>query len=282
MPSASSFRKLRRPGLTLMELVVVLVVLVATAGIVVGLLPGMIGRAETSSRAANSSEIYKWLQTYEATYSNYGYDWDALIDSTGTAITYVSGFTGSAPPLAVTQLDSSGQAAALIAAFGSPVGASPAQSRLQLMTSTVTGVNQTFDPYPTSDKAANGLPITNGMNIVTLTSAGQAQLNLSDNPTSTSGTYVVVGFGPRATIVGRGVGDPPVNFYDNFALSPDTRYSRYGLVFQVAGYDNTGDANFVDFTRAMLVRVFRFGGSLGTGDQAISSYWQDVVTPGGS
>ena len=79
-------------------------ILIAIAGIIIPVLPGIIGRAETSARATNDSEIYKWIQTYEATTSAYPYDWDALIDNTGAPIGYVSGFTNATPPLAVTSV----------------------------------------------------------------------------------------------------------------------------------------------------------------------------------
>src|SRR5262249_34122570 len=126
--------------------------------------------------------------------------------------------------------------------------------------------------------ASNGTP-----SLVTLTVNGQLQLNLSDNATTSTGTYVVVGFGKRCSLVGTGVAEAPTNFFDNAALSPDTRYSRYGLVFQVSGVaPNSTSTTIIDYSRAKLVRVFRFGGTLGTGDDAIKSYWDDVTTGGGS
>jgi type II secretory pathway pseudopilin PulG len=277
----------RRRGLTLMELVVVMAILIAFAGIVVPLLPGLIGRSETSSRATNTGEITKWIQSYEASYSKYPNDWDALIDSSNAPISYVQGFTGATPPLQVTTISDANQVKALTGA---------GITRLQLMsqaTALTTTTNATFNPYPSMnpatgtaspDKVADGLTVATGMSAVTLTLAGQAQLNLADNATTanSTGVYIVVGFGRRASIVGQGVEDAPVNFFDNFQLSPDTRYSRYGVVFQVNGTDRTGSSTLVDYTTAKLVRVFRFGSSLTTGDDAIQSYWGDVTTPGGS
>lgn len=48
-----------RRGLTLMELLVVLVILIALAGIVIPQLPSMLGRAETSSGATSQTETIK-------------------------------------------------------------------------------------------------------------------------------------------------------------------------------------------------------------------------------
>jgi type II secretory pathway pseudopilin PulG len=279
----------RRRGLTLVELVVVMAILIALAGIVIPLLPGIIGRAETSARATNSSEIYKWIQTYEATSSAYPYDFDALIDSSGTAITYVSGFTGATAPLAVTSVTGP-QVNALMG--GGIV-------RLQLMTSTAptgsTNFSFTFNPYPTSDRSVDGLTLvkSTAQNLATLTAFGQAQLNLSDNTTTTTGVYVVFGLGKRCSLVGTGIADAPVNFFDNFKLDPNnptatTGYGRYGVVFQVNGVGPlatppiTSATPTADFGRAKLVRVFRFGGSLTTGDDAINSFWSDVNGTSGS
>jgi prepilin-type N-terminal cleavage/methylation domain-containing protein len=268
----------RRPGLTLVELVVVMAILVALAGILIPLIPGLIGRAETSGRATNSQEIYKAIQTYEASYTHYPSDWDALTDGTTTPLTYVNGFTGSTPPLAVTALTAS-QSTALNAA---------GITRLQLMATSPTGTDETFNPYldPSDRNSTTGsLPITKTStpNVVTLTTVGQFQLSLADNATTSSGTYVVVGFGKRCSIIGTGAAEAPVNFFDNAGLSPDTRYSRYGVVFQVSGIlPQSTSTTQKDFMRAKLVRVFRFGGTLGTGDDAIKSYWDDVSGGNGS
>jgi prepilin-type N-terminal cleavage/methylation domain-containing protein len=268
----------RRPGLTLVELVVVMAILVALAGILIPLIPGLIGRAETSGRATNSQEIYKAIQTFEASYTRYPSDWDALTDGSTTPLTYVNGFTGSTPPLAVTALTAT-QSAAL---------SSGGITRVQLMATSPTGTNETFNPYADpNDRASTtgSMTITSSStpNLVTLTNVGQFQLSLSDNASTSAGTYVVFGFGKRCSIVGSGAAEAPVNFFDNAALSPDTRYSRYGVVFQVSGRPaQNPNATIADFSRAKLVRVFRFGGTLGTGDDAIKSYWDDVSAGGGS
>ncbi len=276
----------RRKGLTLMELVVVMAILIALAAIIVPLMPGLLGRAERASRATNSQEVYKTVQLYQSMTSHFPNDWDALTDGTTTPLTYVGGFTGSTPPLAITALTGP-QTNAL---RGTGI------NRLQLMAtdpSTVTGADDTFSPYvDQSDRASasgalvlanNGTP-----NVVTLTAAGQFQLGLSDNASTSTGVYVVVGLGKRCSIIGAGMNEAPVNYFDNAALSPDTRYSRYGVVFQVNGASSTNSAPItaatakIDFLHGKMVRVFRFGGTLGTGDDAIRDYWKDVAQGDGS
>lgn len=266
----------RRRGLTLMELIVVMAILIALAVIIIPLLPGLIGRAERSSRATNSQEIYKTIQTYQAMYTRYPNDWDALTDGSSTPLSYVGGFTGTSPALQITALTGP-QTNAL---------RSSGINRVQLMMTTpTTPADDTFSPYLDQNdrsSATGALPLAaNGTpNLVTLTSAGQFQLNLSDNATASTGTYVVFGFGKRTSLVGTGASEAPTNFFDNAALSPDTRYSRYGVVFQVSGAAFPGSVPsgaIIDFGHAKLVRVFRFGGTLGTGDDAIRDYWKDVA-----
>jgi type II secretory pathway pseudopilin PulG len=285
---------LRRRGLTLMELVVVMSVLIALAAIIVPLLPGLLGRAERASRATNSQEIYKTVQLFESMYSHYPTDWDALGDGSATALPWLDGTDGvhgniglgASGPLAITQLTGP-QTNALRGA---------GINRVQLFAATAPTTNNgqdvTFNPYADPNDrssatgaltlAANGTP-----NLVTLTAKGQFQLNLSDNATSSTGTYVVFGLGKRTSLIGVGMNEAPVNFFDNAALSPDSRYSRYGVVFQVSGVSPTNatagaTAPIIDFAHAKLVRVFRFGGTLGTGDDAIRDFWKDVSAGDGS
>ncbi len=273
-------RRVASQGFTLIELVVVMAVLVALAGILIPLVSGMIGRAETSARDTNSKEIYKWIQVYDASYTRYPQDWDALTDGTTTPLPYVNGLSGTGTlPL---------QVGAITAAQSTALNAAGI-ARLQLMVSTTPSTTDTtFNPYlDVNDRnsTTGSLPITKTStpNLVTLTPAGQFQLNLSDNATTSSGTYVVLGFGKRCSLVGTGVAEAPVNFFDNAALSPNSRYERYGIVFQVSGVaPNSTGTTIVDLARARLVRVFRFGGTLATGDDAIKSYWDDVTTGGGS
>lgn len=287
--AALSRRSVSRRGLTLMELIVVIAILVALAGILIPLLPGLIGRAETSSRATNHQEITKAIQTFEGSYTRYPSDWDALTDGSANALPWLSGTGGgniglaTGGPLTIAQL-SAAQTKALTGA---------GITRLQLFSNTApSGNNITFNPYAdTTDRnsSTGALDLTTTPtptpNLVTLTPLGQFQLNLSDNATTDNGKFVVFGFGKRASIVGSGVNEAPTNFYDSAGLSPDTRYSRYGVVFQVSGKtltQNQATAPIADFSRAKLVRVIRFGSTLGTGDDAVNSYWQDVTTAGGS
>ena len=160
-------------------------------------------------------------------------------------------------------------------------------------TNTISTYSDTFNPYPTlNDKVADGLVLTGGtpQSLVTLTPTGQSQLNLSDNATISTGVYVVFGLGKRCSLIGTGIANAPSNFFDKFSLdpSPSGSYGRYGVVFQVNGVSGinaapvTSNTTLTDFSRAKFIKVFRFGSTLTTGDDAIKSYWNDATSVSGS
>src|SRR5581483_6715007 len=77
-----------RRGLSLMELVVVLFVLVALAGIVIPLLPNMVTKTQSATMATNISELNRAIQMYQANTGYFPDQWDALTDGT-TIIDYM-------------------------------------------------------------------------------------------------------------------------------------------------------------------------------------------------
>jgi type II secretory pathway pseudopilin PulG len=78
----------RRRGLTLMELVVVMFILIAVASIMVPIFPSMIERAHRSTGATNTSELTKAVQLYQAINGFYPDGYDLMTDGT-TMINYM-------------------------------------------------------------------------------------------------------------------------------------------------------------------------------------------------
>src|SRR5262245_29592790 len=70
----------RRAGLTLMELVVVMTILIALAAILVPLFPNLLRRAHKATDATQTSELAKALQSYQALYVSYPDEFDLLTD----------------------------------------------------------------------------------------------------------------------------------------------------------------------------------------------------------
>src|SRR5687767_2231172 len=83
-----------RRGLTLIELVVVMVILAAVAGIVLPLLPNMIARAHPTPCATNACEISKAIQTHEGLFLQYPDAFDSLTEPSGAIAAYVPGNSG--------------------------------------------------------------------------------------------------------------------------------------------------------------------------------------------
>src|SRR5688572_21497362 len=81
----------RRRGLTLIELAVVLVILVAVAGTIIPMTTGMLSRTESATGAASQLEILGAVQNFEHSSRRFPRDWDALVDNTGTRISYIRG-----------------------------------------------------------------------------------------------------------------------------------------------------------------------------------------------
>lgn len=219
-----TYRNCRRPavrrGLTLLELVTVLVILVALAGIVIPLLPDLVGRGETAAGATNQSEISNVIQTYQRNNLKYPEDWDALVDGNQAFMTYVRGG-------AHVELDGTGltidEALALNKA---------GISRLQLMSAAPE--HMTYNPYANADKAANGLAIVSGRKLMMLSIGGQTKLNLSVTTAVSGGKFLVFGFGGRASIVRNGSENAPSAFRNDGNASPDQVYGRFGVIFQVS------------------------------------------------
>ena len=81
-----------------MELVVVLTILVALAGILVPLLPGLFTRSAIATNSTNVPEIGKAIGDYQQMYLQFPNNWDALTDASGNVIDYFA--NGSACPAA--------------------------------------------------------------------------------------------------------------------------------------------------------------------------------------
>jgi prepilin-type N-terminal cleavage/methylation domain-containing protein len=213
-------RSLRR-GLTLMELVVVMVILAAVAGIVLPLLPNMVTRAHTSTGATNISEVAKAIQTHQATHLTYPNFFDSLTTGPGVA-TYLPGATSgdfvviTATADHVDALDGVG-----------------ITHLLQMNESAGGDWNPTFYPYGNdstlSPRISHSTAIASTSQIATLSLTAKQRLGLNTD----ASTYVVFGLGGHTSMQGRSLQEAPVHFADNPNEGPNVAYGRYGVVFQL-------------------------------------------------
>jgi prepilin-type N-terminal cleavage/methylation domain-containing protein len=240
-----------RPGLTLIELIVVLMILVALAGMLIPLLPSMLTRAHVSAHTTNVVELAKAVSTYQSLNNGYPDQWDSLTDGTNL-VNYLPGgaLDPQTPP-------AGGQAA------GQLTGSTPTQAELTALNNAgITKVHlmvkssgttpwdgnafdPTFDYYSGQPNAPT--TISTGTNLAFLDPANNAAamtLLQSNYPSwSTTARYVVLGIGPRCTLIGRGAVTCPVHFGDNPAISPENGYGRFCAIFKVSDTAAPGGIN---------------------------------------
>jgi prepilin-type N-terminal cleavage/methylation domain-containing protein len=225
---------IRRRGLTLLELVVVMVILVALAGILVPLLPGMLGRARTAEQSTNAIELMKAWQIYRATNSEQHYPdgLDSLVDQDGAVYARL-------PGVSITDLftvcDFS-ELATAVSLNSTTVDAATLVDRVRnlgiqnVYTMNSLTTNATFEPYGTGVTTPTAVSVAADTKLVRLSSdVAVAKLNAP-----TDGVCVVLGVGQRSTIVGYGgIASAPIHAGDEPGTSPMERYSRYGVVFNL-------------------------------------------------
>lgn len=281
---SKSCRVPSRRGLTLMELVVVMVILIALAGILLPLFPSMLNRAHTSSSATSGAELSKAVQTYQALY--YGYP--NLLDNLAVGTSLYPSLSGAdtATNLTTTAL-SDGMTAALSNVGIQYVSQVAATSTAANGNGTVPAYNPTFFPYnaipaltytgATSTSPAITTPsgaattLSSGTNVAILGTQSVVDLGLTQGA-----TYVVFGVGSYSTMAGKTIDDAPVHFDDNPAGSPNNTYARFGLLFQVTDYTGTALPQ-ARYAGAVSFHDVSDGGVVGT-DQHIQEYFQNTST----
>lgn len=233
MPVRSQNR--RRYGLTLMELVVVLTILVGLAAILVPLFPNLLRRTHKATDATQTAEVAKAVQLYQATYLSYPDQFDLMTTGTSTtAPDFLPAETpGSTPPFGggaqignLTQLEVDALSRVGIKSGHQFVASAPAQA--------------TQNPYSGPITPPTPLSITVPVFIIQAGSGGtvpakvpvEIQNIIARDP---SARFVVFGLGSRCTMVGTTIQNAPTSVPQNSGFTPATLYSRIGVIFQVAG-----------------------------------------------
>lgn len=234
----------RRQGLTLLELVVVMAVLVAIAGILVPLLPNMLVTANNSTGAVNVTELTKAVQLYQESNAGYPDGYDSLIVSGGTALApqvLASTWAGASTSLPVVSTWTADQITSLNAAGITTVynmvdmTTTPTPSATfpgVATTTTGSGMDKTTTPTATT--------ISTSTPLVTATPAYvQSVFGTGAVPTAdlTNGTaYVVLGVGAECSIVGNhqcGIAEAPVRGTPGQGDDPSQTYGRFAVVYRV-------------------------------------------------
>lgn len=217
-----------KEGLTLLELVVVLTVLVALAGIVLPSLPNLLRQSHVAVCSTNIPELNKSVLIFSTLNTGqHPNRLDNLVDAAG----------------ALDGLPDGG------ADFGTNLGVGTltedeVESLAELGITEVVIADWSGSP---TFEAHNGTPAALDDTIEVLIASDLHIAEVMNAPAIPGSRFVVFGVGQQATIVGAragGIFEAPVHFSDEPGQDPNTAYSRYVLVYRV--FDDDGEpAEFV-------------------------------------
>lgn len=230
-------------GLTLLELVVVMVILAALAGILVPLLPNLARKGHTSAGATNLGEIAKAIQLYASQNGDsFPNNMDSIVNETGAIATYV-------PTVATSALQTGTLTAAELKTL-TDVGITTMVQMIE-KPATPGSWSPTFFPYGTSSSTPpTPTTLTADSTTVALLNPAVAAAKFA---LPNDGKYVVFGLGKYCTAVSSVMNEAPVWYSPVQDMDPASKYARFGLVFQLAG------AGGATLSRARFVGPVEFG-----------------------
>lgn len=217
-----------RRGLTLIELTVVLLILAATAGILVPRLVGYSGRAHGASGASNVQEITKALALFEANNGAMPNNFDSLVEDDNSTISATVVATGVTNPFAQSPLTAA-EATAL-----NDIGITQLQHQ-----ATAGSGNATFEA-----NSGTASPVAATEPVAVLTPA-----SVADRGLPVGARVAVFGLGAQSSMIGTVMTDAPVHFPEGGA-KPEDVYLRYYVLFRLD--DGAGGT----LERASLFGVF--------------------------
>ncbi len=250
-------------GMTLMELVVVLLILVSMAGLLLPTMSGYSGhneRIQTGTSVETLAELNKSIDNYQNRYSVYPNNFDTLHDGTGI-ITWLPGANGVAPTtLTTVDLAADANALNIINSLGN-AGITCAR---QMVSWAGPPANPPFASFSATFTGSTGNTACNNTGWTIATAAGGAALdklvrindaagsciNIYGNPDTCVNSlvslgmgvpvdtinnyYIAFGVGQYTDMSGRILKEAPVYFAgsgDKF--NPSINYNRFLVVFRV-------------------------------------------------
>lgn len=279
-----------RRGLTLMELVVVMVILIALAGMLLPLFPNMLNRAHTTTSATSNVELSKTIMTYQGLYYAYPNRLDNLATGSGSLFSMLPGSgsdqgayaTGAQTPAGVLTQTGNLVAAQLtpgtLAALNS-VGITNVAQVVESTGNTTGNWTPTFFPYATVPSSASSTTLGSSSYVATLGYQAIQNLGLSWNGATGTGafpTYVVLGVGDYSTMSGKTMDEAPVHFDDDPNYNPNKAYGRFGVLFQVTDVNGTALPQAI-YAGAVSFHPVSDGGTVGT-DAHVQEYFSNIST----
>ncbi len=269
MASRKAVRPVGRRGFTLIELAVVMMILVALAGVMVPMMGGFTDRAHNSASVTNMSELVKQIELYNTKYlQGYPDQFDSLISGatlwTGDAVT-----KPGLPPAAAAMMSTHTLAASEAASLnGAGIN--------NLVSMTNATDNATFHVFILPPTTPNDLvAVATGATVAIIPQAqlGTAGVGLP-NADTTNYFYMLVGLGQSCKAVGTVMASAPIHFD---TIDPSINYQRYGVIFQVP-LDTAVKPGIAGSPTHLVGVVGIHDGGLAGLDEHINAYNQDVQT----
>ena len=245
-----------RSGLTLIELLLVLVILIGVGGLIVPIIGNSLTRVHTSTCAATFGDVQGIMERTQIELGNFGTGFDSGIDTVDDTFynAKINGVTGP------TVRDLTADEITALGAVG--------------ITSVLDHNSGAADFNPTFNINPGGAlrDFTTDPSAVILSSAQADAVFL---PSDNGEVYVWFGLGREWTGLGVVAPEPPTHFGDTAGLLPDDVHSRFGVIFQL------GDGlltNATTFDRAEFKRMTYSldGENFETADNHIEVYWEEA------
>jgi len=228
----SGARRPSRQGLTLLELVVVLTILVALGGILVPVLGNFLTRSHVATCATNINELSKSVLQFNAEKGAYPDRWQTGIAGVNIPVDTMWQGQPAVAAGAVINEAVHGQSGILTAPLNGDDIDALAAARITTVYDHGAATDVTF-----SIGAAPRLVL--GGDLIFLTNEQAIAINLPGDAAALPNViaaqrYVWLGMGPECTLFGQGALEAPAHFSDVETLRADRAYSRFGAVFQLA------------------------------------------------
>lgn len=247
---------LRSRGFTLLELIVVVAILVALAGLIVAKLDGFQSKSEKAVAATQMRDMQRLIQVFRGTTNLYPDRWDSLVDRTGTAVLKQPALPGGA-----TGLDP-GLVGGLPAGSSSKLALAPVLTAGQARSLNRMGITTVLDHDGNTSAA---VPYGNGFSIANTIDGGADDVFATINILDTRGqaivsalyptlppavavvpsdrVLVVFGLGRYCTMVGGTLQSATLNEAPVYPYESSQYYDRYLVVFEA--YNSGGAARLV-------------------------------------
>jgi len=232
----------RQRGLTLIELVVVLAILVALAGLIIGNFPSLFKKATAAVGANSIQDIARAVQFQSTVRNNFGNGYDNLTDNAGAVVyTKVANVGGAYCGGVISGVYTlTAEDVTALSALGLTTVYNPEDAVVD---------NVTWDAHG-GLAAVSAVTLATGKKVAQVSAANVGTAlggNALFNDATTGYTYIVLGVGSRCTLVGadKSLLEAPARTSATAGNDAKTTYQRYGVVFGLSGTGTARKATFL-------------------------------------